>query len=281
MRLDAFIAALVIGAAASDTVAFAQFQITASDSLEVTPVKNAPFAAQAVTEFTQILGDGNRIERRYESSVARDSRGRIRREEQIALVGALAAAGAPPPHLVTITDGATTYTIDNEQRIVYRSLPAAKAKHAAAMLMEAEVELLKRKLADVKAAPGAVRQQKTVEVSATQVTELGTRTIEGIRAEGRRTTQTIPAGAIGNVLPIEIVSERWFSTELQMPILITRRDPQSGETIYRLTNIVRGEQPDSLFTVPPGYDISDNTAKFLLLDAAKTKKLERFTKEKK
>src|SRR5688572_18664871 len=57
------------------------FKITESAPIEVTPVKNAPFSAQAVTEFTQTLGDGNRIERRYESSVARDSRGRSRREE--------------------------------------------------------------------------------------------------------------------------------------------------------------------------------------------------------
>ena len=40
------------------------FKITESAPIEVTAVKNAPFSAQAVTEFTQTLGDGNRIERR-------------------------------------------------------------------------------------------------------------------------------------------------------------------------------------------------------------------------
>src|SRR5690242_1563762 len=81
------------------------FKITESAPIEVTPVENAPFTAQAVTEFTQILEDGNRIERRYESSVARDSRGRTRREEEIALIGPFfTAANAGAPRLVTIVD---------------------------------------------------------------------------------------------------------------------------------------------------------------------------------
>jgi hypothetical protein len=94
----------------------------------VTPVKNAPFAAQAVTEFTQILLDGNRIDRRYESSVARDSRGRTRREEQIALVGALASTGAAAPRLVTVVDpdAGVSYTIDDEQRVAYRNVAVQK-----------------------------------------------------------------------------------------------------------------------------------------------------------
>ena len=37
----------------------------------VTSVPNAPFTADAETEFTQVLGDGNRIERRYSSMIAR------------------------------------------------------------------------------------------------------------------------------------------------------------------------------------------------------------------
>ena len=94
------------------------FKITESTPIEVTTVKNAPFAAQAVTEFTQTLGDGNRIERRYQSSVARDSRGRTRREEEIALIGPLATANAAAPRLVTIVDAdaGVTYTLDEEER---------------------------------------------------------------------------------------------------------------------------------------------------------------------
>ena len=43
---------------------------------------------------------------------------------------------------------------------------------------------------------------------------LGKQNIEGVEAEGTRTTVTIPAGKIGNELPIDIVSERWYSPAL-------------------------------------------------------------------
>jgi hypothetical protein len=83
------------------------------------------------------------------------------------------------------------------------------------------------------------------------------RQIEGVSAEGTRMTTTIPAGQIGNLNPINIISERWYSKELQLAVLITRRDPRSGDTIYRLTNIVRAEPPPDLFTVPSDYRIAD------------------------
>src|SRR5579872_7151274 len=44
-------------------------------------VKNAPYSAQAVTETTQRLVDGNRIARKTTASLYRDSEGRTRREE--------------------------------------------------------------------------------------------------------------------------------------------------------------------------------------------------------
>jgi hypothetical protein len=231
--------------------------ITESAPLAVAPVRNAPFAAQAVTEFTQTLGDGNRIERRYESSVARDSRGRTRREEEIALIGPLAAANAGTPTLVTILDpdSKASYTLDDDRRVAYRSLRAGSKKL---------VEL------------GKLEQSLNKGNAAEQVgvQDLGVRTIEGVRAQGTRTTTTIPAGAIGNLQPINIVSERWFSPELQMPVLVTRRDPRNGDTTYRLANIQRGEQPDALFTVPSWYEVVDGDLKFKLVEGIveKTKK---------
>jgi hypothetical protein len=267
----------------------AGLQITESVPLELSPVKNAPFSAQAVMEFTQALGDGNRIERRFESSVARDSRGRTRREEQIALVGSLAAAAGDTPKLVTILDpdARMTYTLDESRRIAYRNSAATDDKSRQLEKLQAAVKSQAR-LLDSAAAPGsggrgAEIEMKRAEAAARVATEtLGTRTIEGVKAEGTRTTTTLPAGAIGNVLPIEIVSERWFSPELQMPVLITRRDPRSGETVYRLTNLVRAEPPDDLFTVPPGFDVQEGNLKFRLLqnaDKAKAAEIDRRVKQ--
>jgi len=91
-----------------------------------------------------------------------------------------------------------------------------------------------------------------------EVTEkLGTQLIEGVSAEGTRTTVTIPAGEIGNERAIEIVSERWYSPELQVVVMTKHSDPRFGETVYKLTNINRVEQPKSLFEVPPGYTVKE------------------------
>jgi hypothetical protein len=87
--------------------------------------------------------------------------------------------------------------------------------------------------------------------------QLGKQNIEGVEAEGTRTTITIPAGEIGNERAIEIVSERWYSAELQMDVMTRHNDPRSGETIYRLTNINRSEPAKSLFEVPADYTIKE------------------------
>jgi len=85
--------------------------------------------------------------------------------------------------------------------------------------------------------------------------QLGKQNIEGVEAEGTRTTVTIPAGEIGNERAIEIVSERWYSPELQLVVMTRHIDPRSGETTYKLTNINRSEPAKSLFEVPADYTI--------------------------
>jgi len=68
---------------------------------------------------------------------------------------------------------------------------------------------------------------------------------------------TIQANAIGNQAPIVIVSERWYSPELQVVVLTRRSDPRFGETVYRLVNIVRAEPSTDLFEIPSDYRIQD------------------------
>jgi hypothetical protein len=92
--------------------------------------------------------------------------------------------------------------------------------------------------------------------SANEVKEdLGKQIIEGVEAEGSRTKVTIPAGEIGNERPIEIISERWYSPELQLVVMTRHSDPRSGETTYKLININRGEPAKTLFEVPADYTI--------------------------
>lgn len=91
---------------------------------------------------------------------------------------------------------------------------------------------------------------------------LGKQTIEGVEAEGTRTTLTFPAGAMGNERPINIVSERWYSPELQTVVLTRHSDPRFGETTYRLTNINRSEPARTLFEVPSDYTVKEGPQHF-------------------
>jgi TonB family protein len=93
------------------------------------------------------------------------------------------------------------------------------------------------------------------------VTEsLGKQSIEGVEAEGTRTTITFPAGAMGNERPINVVSERWYSPELQIVVMTKHSDPRFGETSYRLTNINRSEPASNLFEVPSDYTLKTETS---------------------
>ena len=81
--------------------------------------------------------------------------------------------------------------------------------------------------------------------------------MEGMNAEGSRTTSTIEAGAVGNDRPIQIVSERWYSPDLQTAVMTRHNDPRTGEETLRLTNIHRAEPAAELFQVPAGYQMVD------------------------
>lgn len=87
--------------------------------------------------------------------------------------------------------------------------------------------------------------------------DLGKQTIEGVIADGTRTTSTIDAGTIGNDRPIQVVSERWYSSELQTVLMTKTTDPRTGESIFSLTNVHRGEPGAYLFQVPAGYTVAD------------------------
>ena len=92
-------------------------------------------------------------------------------------------------------------------------------------------------------------------------TNLGEKDFEGVRAQGKSTTWTIPAGEIGNRNPIMVMSESWYSPDLQVTVYQRHSDPRTGESIYRLANIRRGEPAPDLFKVPEDYKVKGRAPK--------------------
>lgn len=268
----------------------------ASESFGGKTVKGAPYSAESVTESIQTLADGNRIINRNTSSVYRDSEGRTRREQTLKGLG-MFDTGDEPLQTIFISDpvAGVTYALDTRSHIAHKGRAftfelAGKAGVEGGQRFEFKVTpgtavtgTTARSMiltAPVGVPPaGAPLPPPDVDhftlrteggVAGTYVfktfpgannnavqEQLGKQTIEGVEAEGTRTTITIPAGEIGNEQPIEIVSERWYSPELQLVVMTRHSDPRIGETTYKLTNINRVEPAKSLFEVPAGYTIKD------------------------
>ena len=89
--------------------------------------------------------------------------------------------------------------------------------------------------------------------------DLGTREIEGVKAEGKLRSYEIPAGEMGNRNAITVSDETWYAPDLQVTVLTKHSDPRAGDNIYRLTAIKREEPAAALFAVPSDYTIKDRT----------------------
>ncbi|HLJ86959.1 MAG TPA: hypothetical protein VKZ53_09045 [Candidatus Angelobacter sp.] len=219
-------------------------------------VKGAPYTATAITETTQVLSDGNRILRKTTSMLARDSQGRTREEISEPNVGSLAVRGRESAFINDPTSGTVIVVAPDKAA----SETGAKVTgDNAAVAAEMAAKLAETAKQNAEKTVRSMRLGETIKIVNTESGEehpdeikhetLGTQTIEGISAEGKRETRTIPAGAIGNERPIEVVTETWFSPDLQVTVMSKRSDPRFGETVYRLTEIKRVEPDPSLFQV--------------------------------
>lgn len=254
-------------------------------------VTGAPYSAEAVTETQQTLADGNKISRTSRSRIYRDSQGRTRREQTIGALGPWASQGEPI-EMVMINDpvAGVNYALNTRERTAMKTevhhlemaklpnkIEAAKAEgdvlHWKAEMPEGRAGMIfRRERHEVKQGEEGEQHDVTVmhpgaagfafakaEFSNDNVkTEsLGRQMIEGVEADGTRTTITIPAGQIGNERPIETVSESWYSQQLKTLVLSKQSDPRMGETTYRLSDIQLVEPLPSLFEPPADYTIQE------------------------
>lgn len=233
------------------------------------PVEGLPYIADVTTEFHQEFADGNRVEHKSTATVARDSQGRTRREQTLGPPpGAQAEGEARQVILINDPVAKVAYSLDPEKRTAIKltmpdrlgarlhgDRPAPRRgpdgdrwNHPAPPPEDGISP--DRGPRDGRGVMNRFGGAEPVRES------LGTKAVNGIDAEGTRTTLTIPAGAMGNVKPIQIVTERWFAPSLKIVVLSRHSDPRSGETVYQLSNIRREEPGQDLFAVPDGYTVT-------------------------
>jgi hypothetical protein len=237
---------------AAPTVEF----VAAEASFAGKVVKGAPYSAQAITEANQTLSDGNRIHHESTSKVFRDSEGRTRREQTLGGIGAF-GPGPQPHQMIFITDPVANvhYVLDPAEKTA-RKMPMPSMGMPPSL---PGVEVSRQGLGQAMVMRrGRLSATKAAELSRNVKNDsLGSQMIEGVMAEGTSTMITIPAGQVGNERPIEIVSERWHSPDLQTVVMTKSSDPRMGTTTYKLTGINRAEPPHSLFEVPADYKVTE------------------------
>ena len=208
-------------------------------------VKGAPFSATATSETTETLQDGSVIHRTSQVTMYRDSQGRSRHEATFTGFGPLTASGTPKK-MVMISDpvAGVHIMLDDEQKVAHKSTLHV---HSAGSANEKSDPAFEGRMQE--------RMQKEEAAGLLKKESLGTQTINGVVAEGTRTTHIIPVGQIGNEKALQVVSERWYSADLQIVLKSTRTDPRTGTTTYTVTTIQRTEPVAALFAVPAGYSV--------------------------
>jgi hypothetical protein len=220
----------------------------------------APYSATEESSLVQTLSDGTHITAKPRTSKTyRDSQGRIRNEQAF-------CGPSSDDHgavVVTISDpvAGVGYVLDMQNHIAHRFAGTPKPGTAPSGFQA-------RPLVAQGSVRGAVtatlpdRPSPSISAKARRNSEsepLGTQTIEGLAAEGTRTTEIIPVNYQGNDKEMKTVSETWVSSELKTTILRKTSDPRSGEFTWRLVDINLSEPDSSLFQVPADFKITDDT----------------------
>jgi hypothetical protein len=258
-------------------------------------VKGMPYSAEVVSERQQNLADGNQIVHKTTSMSYRDGAGRTRQEvrndkdEVLTVTIHDAVDGATYvliPRTKTATKVARNRELDKAATDAARAKLEQLRKEGKTVVERREIIVrhgdgpegemrmqfdgpanMRIEAPNVTAGPGrealiqlgplagAFGDMKWAGKATTK--DLGTRDIEGVKAQGKLRSYEIPTGEVGNRNPIVVSDESWYSPELQVTVLSKHSDPRSGDSIYRLSAIKREEPAAALFTVPSDYTVKD------------------------
>jgi hypothetical protein len=202
--------------------------------IQVLPVTGKPFSGRDSIEWTRTLEDGSVVTTHLTALVARDSEGRIRRE-RTTFVPANSNEQSKPMEIIILDPAEHTRTIcdiathrcsvtDYSTSVKFAPVPAGPLDNG------------KRFLA---------RES------------LGTNTVDDLNVVGTRETLTINAGVIGNDQPVVTTREFWYSSDLEINLSVTRKDPREGTQVIQLIDLSRSEPDPSLFRVPSEFVIED------------------------
>jgi hypothetical protein len=202
--------------------------------IHILPVSGKPFSGSDSVDWTRNLEDGGVVAMHADAKLARDSQGRIYREN----VSRFPANSGRKSHVneIMIMDPIAHTKTTCEVAARHCNITSYYAP------------------ASVSTKPYGTFGDDKPSVSRES---LGNDLIDGLDVVGTRETLTIGTGMDGNSQPLTVVEEGWYSPDLEVNLSITRKDPREGTVVVHVVDLSRSEPDPALFEVPTNYTVSD------------------------
>ena len=201
--------------------------------IEILPVTGRPFSGSDSIDWTRTLEDGTIVATHQDAKLARDSQGRIYREN-VTRFPANSAQKSRVKEIIILDP------------VVHTRTACVIAAHQCNITDYHAPALLPRQPA------------RSFDNGNFSRESLGTDTIDGFNVIGTRETRTVDTGVEGNSQPLSITKEFWFSPDLEVNLSVTRRDPREGTVVIHVVDLSRSEPDPSLFQVPANFIVEDN-----------------------
>jgi hypothetical protein len=211
---------------------------------DISSVVGIPITATVDAENTRTDSHGRSVTLRYRSKVYRDSKGGTRLESDVTPSGELPK---PAWDMIEICDPTTgtniilypsTKTFDD----LHAPLPDEKQQQ---IDNDPETHKIDNSYALKLFGPRAVQQVTQRELAHDVVDGMVVR-------HGRESAKLLHSSSRGRAA-FDMLTDYWFSQELQVFVLIKRTGPGKSQHAIKLSDISRDEPNPSLFTVPPDY----------------------------
>ncbi|NUQ29783.1 MAG: hypothetical protein HOQ35_14885 [Acidobacteriaceae bacterium] len=203
----------------------------------VTPIPNVPFSANVEIVSHVKLDNGTETVRTTTAKVARLSSGKIRNEQRQMLPATVKAE----PALLS------AHIYDPQTR---KSTFLNPFTHIAREMILAQPPRPEANSVPLRSPSNNPYYREE---------DLGTQEMDGLQLTGIRKVHTIPAQFSDAGKDVVITDEYWYSPVLQIYMLISHKDPRSGEQIVAVRNVDRHEPSQEIFEVPAGYKEVDET----------------------
>jgi hypothetical protein len=222
------------------------------------PITNAPYTATFTSTATEKLQDDTVLTHTITRVATRDALGRTRDEVTLP---ARSNGDGEPHTMITIVDP-VTHTItqlhaDRKVAVVHQ-MPSP---HARDRWDGADRRGSIRRgpggppteSASANAPGDGMRGFHHRREDNVATTDLGSKTMDGVTATGRRMTRTIPLESAGKT--IVATHEVWFSPDLQIELSRSDVDPFRGTHTVVATSLSKAVPDPALFQVPQGYTV--------------------------